>query len=85
MCSRQNSVLSGLTDNQFVSILENDLIDPRDVCDIEVEVLNENALLGVSNICQTMSDVMEPNVQVQNLEINENGEVLQHLRNRYVL
>ncbi|GLV32368.1 uncharacterized protein CBL_00923 [Carabus blaptoides fortunei] len=70
-----NDGLSGLTDNQFVSILENDLIDPRDVCDIEVEVLNENALLGVTNICQTMSDVMEPNVQVQNLEINENGEV----------
>lgn len=62
-----------ITDNQLVSILSNDLVDPSDVCDIEVEVLNDTTLLDASNM--SISEVIEANIQVQNLEINANGEV----------
>lgn len=57
-------------ENGFGFILEN---DPAEFCNIEVEVLNEPALLGVPNI--PISDVIHPNVQVQDLQINPNGEV----------
>lgn len=66
-----------LHDNQLVSMLNNDLVDASDVCNIEIEVLNDNALLGNANM--SISEVIDANIHVQNLEINANGEVLNYL------
>lgn len=67
-------------DNQLVSMLNNDLVDASDVCNIEIEVLNNNALLDNANM--SISEVIDANIQVQNLEINANGEVYIYLKRK---